>query len=72
MSFIMLIVGLIYHDLKGAVKFIKSKSIDDCLLEARFIKLNKKGTTWCVSNAKKKLQEMVEKLNVDLHNPLDK
>lgn len=42
MCFIMLIVGLIYEELKLAVKDIKGKSIDDCLLEARFIKINKK------------------------------
>lgn len=70
MSFIMLIVGLIHHDLKEAIKSLKGKSIDDCLLEARFIKLNKKGTNWSASNVKKKLKEMMENLNVDLHKPL--
>lgn len=72
MSFIMLIVGLIYHDLKEAIKPLKGKSIDDCLLESRFIKLNKKNDHWYVSNAKKSLQEMMKKLSVDLYDPLSK
>ena len=71
MSFIMLVVGLIYKELKEAAKPIKGKSIDDCLLEAKFIKLNKKGNNWVVSNAKKDLQELMSSLNVDLYNPLD-
>ncbi len=71
MSFIMLIVGLIYHDLREKVKLLGNTSIDDCLLKSRFIKLNKKGTCWCVSNAKKNLQDMMKALNVDLYNPLD-
>ncbi len=70
MSFIMLIVGLVYRELSQEVKAIKGKSIDDCLLQARIIKLNKKGNGWVVSNAKKSLQQTMEKLNIDLHNPL--
>lgn len=70
MCFIMLIVGLIYEELKLAVKDINGKSINDCLLEAKFIKINKKGNNWSVSNAKKDLQELMSKLNVDLLNPL--
>lgn len=42
MCFIMLIVGLIYEELKLAVKDINEKSINDCLLETKFIKINKK------------------------------
>lgn len=70
MSFIMLVVGLIYHELKEAIKPLKGKCIDDCLLESRFIKLNKKNEHWYISNAKKDLQEMMALLNVDLLNPL--
>lgn len=71
MSFIMLVVGLIYKEMKEAVKPIKGKSLDDCLLETRFIKLNKKEGQWVVSNAKKELQTLLTDLNVDLSNPLD-
>lgn len=61
MCFIMLIVGLIYQELKLAIKEnIKGKTINDCLLEARFIKLNKKNQKWYTSNAKKSLQELTE------------
>ena len=72
MCFIMLIVGLIYHDMKDVAKVIRGKSIDDLILETKFIKLNKKGTKWCVSNARKELQVLMGKLNVDLTSPLSK
>lgn len=72
MSFIMLITGLIYQELKEATKQINGKSIEDCLLEARFIKLNKKENNWVISNAKKDLQNLMSLLNTDLCNPLNK
>ena len=72
MSFIMLVVGIIYQELKKATSIIKGKSINDCLLQARFIKLNKKGQNWQTSNAKKDLQKLMQELNVDLGNPLSK
>ena len=70
MSFIMLITGQIYEELKKVVKNIKGKNIDDCLLECRFAKLNKIDNSWKVSNAKKELRELLLKLNVDINNPL--
>ena len=71
MGFIMLITGQIYEELKKAVKNVKSKNVDDCLLECRFAKLNKIDNIWKVSNAKKKLRELLEQLNVDINNPLE-
>ena len=72
MCFIMLIVGLIHQEMVEATKGITNKSINDCIMETKFIKLNKKGSKWCVSNAKKELQSLMLKLNVDLHNSLGK
>ena len=71
MSFIMLIIGLIYQELKEATKQVNGKSVDDCLLESRFIKINKKGNEWITSNATKDLQQMMETLHVNLFKPLD-
>lgn len=71
MSFIMLIVGLIYEEVKKATQNIKGKSLDNILLESKFIKLCKRKNTWEATNCRKNLQEIMEKLNIDLANPLD-
>lgn len=66
LSFIMLIVGMIYKEFNEAMPAVQGKSIDDCLLEARFLKAHKLYGTWKITNIKKSLRELMESLNVDL------
>lgn len=72
LSFIMLIVGLIHHELKENFSSIRGKSIDDCLLEARFAKLNFKNGIYSVSKIKKDTQNLLETLHTNIQNPLNK
>lgn len=72
LSFIMLIVGLIHQELMDNKSEIKGKSIDDCLLEARFAKLNCRNETYIISKIKKDTQNLLETLHVDIQNPLNK
>lgn len=65
LSFIMLIVGLIHNEFSSSIKKVKGKTIDDCLLEARFTKIHKMNNRWIISNVKKELRAMMELLNVD-------
>ncbi|MEG2640831.1 MAG: transposase [Bacilli bacterium] len=71
LSFIMLIVGMIHSEISEAVKNIKGKSIDDILLESRFIKVHNLNGTWYVQNAKKELREHFELLNCALTKEID-
>lgn len=65
-SFIMLIVGLIESEFNGAIKKagIKGQTIDDILLEGRFIKIHWNRGNWYLENMKKSRQDMMNTLNV--------
>ena len=66
LAFIMLISSLIYHNVKVAVKNLKTKHIEDCLLDARMVKINKKGQKWVAVNCKSTLKDMFAAMNTDL------
>ena len=72
LSFIMLIVGLIHQELTETIISLKGKSVDDCLLEARFAKLNLKNGIYSISKIKKNTQSLLETLHVNIQNPLNK
>ena len=66
LAFIMLVSALIFNEMKEAVKDIKGKSLQDCLLEARMLKAHKRMNKWTVTNCLKKQKELFEKLGVPL------
>jgi len=53
LSFIMLIIGLIHSEFDKAMKEIKGKTIDDVLLEGRFIKIHKSEKQWYIEKNEK-------------------
>lgn len=68
LAFIMLVEALIYHDFQTAVKEVKGKSIRDCLLDARTIKIHKRKDdyNWQICNCKKSILSLFEQL----HTPM--
>jgi transposase len=66
LSFIMLVNALVYRDFEKAVSKVKGKSIPDCLLDARFVKINLRRGKWFTTNCKKGLQMLFTKLNTDM------
>ena len=66
LSFIMLITSLIHREVNNAIKKVKSKHIEDCLLDARMLKINKRNEIWRICNCKNTLIEMFQQLNTDL------
>lgn len=63
LSFIMLVVGMIHAEVSKEFKKVKGKSIDDILLESRFIKIHRSSEDWNVANVKKSLREQMALLN---------
>ncbi|MCD7807792.1 MAG: hypothetical protein LUH02_00500 [Erysipelotrichaceae bacterium] len=47
-----------------AASTIKGETIDDCLIDAAFIKIHKSGTQWRIENILQKTKNMMEELNV--------
>ena len=66
LAFIMLVSALIHHEFEEAVKGIKGKSVQDCLLDARMVKANKRHDVWCVCNCGKKQRELFQQLNTPM------
>ena len=66
LAFIMLIEALIYHDVQNAMKSIKGRTIRDCLLDARTIKIHLRKETWQICNCKKSILNLFEQL----HTPM--
>lgn len=66
LAFIMLVTGLIHSEMEKtmAASTIKGKTIDDCLIDAAFIKIHKSGTKWRIENILQKTKNMMEELNV--------
>lgn len=66
LAFIMLVSSLIYKEFQEAVSAIKGKSVQDCLLDGRMLKINKRHGKWVVCNCKKKQMELFRQLNTKL------
>ncbi len=63
----MLIVGLIHKSVNDKLDNADiKKSIDDCILRTRFLKIIKTGDVWYVANCKSDLKEFYAKLGMDL------
>lgn len=66
LAFIMLVSSLIFSEMKEATRDIKGRSIQDCLLEARMLKVHKRIDKWTVTNCLKKQKELMDELNTPL------
>ena len=68
LAFIMLVEALVHHDFQESLKAseLKGKTIRDCLLDARLIKIHKRNDTWQICNAKKSVLALFEQL----HTPM--
>lgn len=66
LSFIMLVSSLIYREVNNSIKKLKSKHIEDCLIDARMVKISKRNGRWRICNFKNTLKEMFVKLNTTL------
>ncbi len=66
LAFIMLVSSLIRREFEDAVKVIKGKSAQDCLLDARMVKADKRRGVWTVCNCRTKQVELFELLNTKL------
>ena len=62
----MLISALIHREFQTAACKIKGKSIQDCLLEARMVKANKRRGNWIVCNCRKKQMDLFKQLNTPM------
>lgn len=65
MSFIMLTTSLVYECMRKAASVVQGRTLDDCLLTARFIKIHYEKNKWVRTNMRKNIQEMMTALNVD-------
>lgn len=66
LAFIMLVSSLIFREMKEATKEIKGKSIQDCLLDARMLKVHKRFDKWTVTNCLKRQKELLDALQTPL------
>lgn len=66
LAFIMLVSSLILREFEDAVKAVKGKSVQDCLLDARMVKADKRRGVWTVCNCRKKQVDLFELLNTKL------
>lgn len=66
LAFIMLVSALILREFEDAIKAVKGKSAQDCLLDARMVKADKRRGVWTVCNCRKKQVELFELLNTKL------
>ena len=62
----MLISSLIHHELAVSTKRIKNKTTQECLLDARMIKINKRNGIWTPANCKSAIADMFRSLNTSL------
>lgn len=63
LAFIMLVSALIHQEFEEAAKCVKGKSVQDCLLDARMVKANKRREVWCVCNYGAKQLSLFQQLN---------
>lgn len=66
LAFVMLVTALVHKNLADACAKIKGKTVDDCLLEARMVKVNKVADKWVTSNLLARQQELFEALGTPL------
>lgn len=66
LSFIMLIEALIYREFKAAALNVKGKSVRECLLDARMLKIHKRAGCWRICNCKNSLKCLFQLLNTPL------
>lgn len=63
LAFVMLVSALIHREFEEAAKCVKGKSVQDCLLEARMVKANRRYDVWYVCNCGAKQKDLFKQLN---------
>lgn len=71
LSFIMLIEGLIHSEMAKAISILKGNSLDDILLEGRFLKIHKSMGKWYLDNISNSRNIIMEQLKVDYKKEVD-
>ena len=71
LAFLMLVEALIHHEFEQASRAVQGFSVQDCLLQARMVKADKRYGSWCVANCIPRQQKLFKKLNTPLSLPLD-
>lgn len=66
LAFVMLVSSLIYREFFNAVKNVKGKSVSDCLLDTRMVKINKLDGVWASVNTKSRTVDLFRELNTPL------
>ena len=66
LAFVMLIVGLLYEEVQKKLKKENNKSLSDCLLDMRKIKMIKRNDKLQIANATETLLQELKKLGVDI------
>ena len=62
----MLVEALIHHEFEEASRAVHGFSVQDCLLQARMVKADKRYGSWCVANCIPRQQRLFKKLNTPL------
>ena len=63
LAFLMLVEALIHHEFEEASRAVQGFSVQDCLLQARMVKADKRYGSWCVANCIPRQQKLFKKLN---------
>ena len=66
LAFLMLVEALIHHEFEEASRAVQGFSVQDCLLQARMVKADKRHGVWCVANCIPRQQKLFKKLNTPL------
>ena len=66
LAFLMLVEALIHHEFEEAARAVQGFSVQDCLLQARMVKADKRYGSWCVANCIPRQQKLFKKLNTPL------
>jgi hypothetical protein len=66
LSFIMLIVGLLYREFKNAANVLKGMSIDDIFYMGRDVKIHKRNNKWFTQNVKAENLTKFKAMNVEI------
>jgi hypothetical protein len=66
LAFVMLVTALVHKRVSEASGKVRGKSVDDCLLEARMVKVNKVGGEWVPGNLLERQRKLFDALGTPL------
>ena len=67
----MLVEAMIHHEFEEASRAVQGFSVQDCLLQARMVKADKRYGLWSVANCIPRQQKLFKKLNTPMTVSLD-